>query len=307
MAFDFEKAKKRLSDRNEIKAQERAEGKGRGGNDIKWWAIPPDIGSYTVRFLLPDHEDGVPGTLVSSHKDLPSTDVPKISCFRMFEKEDHTHLECPICKLLEDYDGRINTEMWQRKTKSFHNVLVMDDPTKPDTPKDVPHLMGSSDYNYDWLIASCSDPSIGDITDIMEGSDVKFTRKVRGGAFDRSIARKSRPIAASDAEAKALLTKCFDSSKIWKRPDDETYKKMKIATNALKQELDRRLKSKDSFITEEYPAVAEVKAAAKGEKKAGIAKPSGAPDCFSKHTVGDPKCDTCGHEFACSSSSAIPF
>lgn len=266
MAFDYEKAKAKLQDREVQKKEEKREsGK---GESIRWWSIPQDAGSYTIRFLLPDHEGGIPGTLVSSHRNLPVAmqgDPDKVVCFRMFGKE------CGLCKLLEDYDGRINTEQWRRNTRSYHNVLIVSDSITKDVRNDVPYLMGSSDYNYDWLIGSCSDPNIGDITDLFDGSDVKFTRKIKGGAFDRQIARKSRPVVQTEQEGRSLLSQCYDCSKVWKEPDDDAYKKLQRAVISLKQQLDDRLKSKDNFVTSEHSAASARPASSdKDTKSSGI-------------------------------------
>ena len=275
--IDLTQAKQMLEKRDERRKEEGKEG------DLKWYSLPED-GTVKTRILPPVGEMKLPGILIYKHYNIPNSE--NITCFKTWD------LECPICKMLEDYDGRLDISDWKNVGRSFMNVLVLTDKKYDPT---IPHILGGSDYNFYWLLENVLNPEVGDITDPKTGSTVEFKRKTHKGAFERIVARLQTPIADSTEKIDAILKMCSDLSKIWRTPDDEYYKMAIQSATNLKQLIESRLLSLG-----DNGNVGQDTTGKKTETKAAD-KPKGAPDCFGtkEHDPNAKKCMICPQEFFC--------
>jgi uncharacterized membrane protein YgcG len=213
---DFKAAQQLLAQ----KKKERSDrGGGSGGSEVRWAGLP-DTGEMKVRFLPPYGDERVPGMVVHKHYNLPEHEGLKrggnITCFRTWE------LECPICKVLDEYKDQLGEDALKDFTGSaaYFNVLILEN--NEYNPK-TPYLLKTSEYNYMWLLEQFCNMDIGDITDVEDGAHVIFKRKAKKGAFERSISRRSSAIGDSPEDIDVILDDMYDMKKIWREPDDNYY------------------------------------------------------------------------------------
>lgn len=328
--IDYEKAKQMLE---KHKKDREASGGGGSNEDRRWFKLPEE-GSVKIRFLPPTEDQTLPGMIVYKHYNIP-TGVEK------FKKGSPTclktwGLDCPICKVLEEYRGRFKTDDFDAVGKGYLNVLIKDNDKYNGK---LPYILNTSDFTVYWLYEKLLDKEIGDITDPNDGANVTFTRKVKNGAFDRTVSRKSSPIADSDDEIKAILDGMYNIQKIYRPADDEYVNAVSAVALELRNIIEERILKldeggttgvKDETVTDTKRAKEKLKdtkdeppkeskreepksgkktsteasdaaepAAPKGNGKT-INVPKGAPQCFGvEHDTKAKKCLACAQEFDC--------
>ena len=303
--------------------QKKPEGE---GPKYKWYSPPYNKGEGCVVRILPLSKDKIgepPGKILYYHTNLPEED--KRLCMETHQRE------CPHCKVLNDFEARMDVSLWSPVAKSAMQVLVLyefDKDGNERKPKDRdgniinptdPHILMGGDYNLLWVIDQMLNKEIGDITHPYEGTTMIFKRTIDGGKFERSIGRGSSPISDTKEKTEELLENMFNLDKIWRDPDDEFVKHSRANAKLLRETFENRLltlenestrsdnTSKESSKEEKEPEKSEEKkeqAAPPTEEKKEVSKPNGAPDCFAKSFTEEEneqgeKCAVCPHELDC--------
>lgn len=291
-AVDLQEIRNLLEKRKEERVSQ-------GDSDILWASLPREKDKeFRVRFLPPCPKDagGVPGKIIKKHYNLP--EVGSLTCMKTHGKE------CKICNVIEEFRHKsANIEEYEPWSKAYHNVLIYGN---SDHEEGVVHLLGSSEYNFWWVLEQLVNPDVGDITDIKDGSTVTFSRKSDGGALTRVVGRKSFPIADSKEEMDKILDSMYSLDEIWSEPDEEYLKKISTAAEALRI----LLMDKSDALTEESKPQEPSKGLDKNEEEPDeklISRPKGAPECFGTHAetsaADETKCIICPKEIDCKAAS----
>lgn len=313
--IDFKAAKALLESR---KGESTSKGS-KGTNDVRWASLPEDTGTdFKFRFLPPYGGQPVPGKVVYKHYGLPEHAGIKgnITCFKTYG------LECPICKVLEEYNNMDITKDFSGSS-SYFNVLVLDNPNYD--PK-LPYILKASAFTYDWLLQQVLNSEVGDISDPEFGNNVVFRRKFKKGAFERVILRDSTPIDEDPTKIDTVLSSMYDFNLIWRSPDDSY---LNIASDLAKdlkniiedrfsrlpedaKNLDEPVKevvnTKQRLDSERTSSVSEYSKSRKGTVSEETVSPINEskvtmpPGCkcenFGKHDLNK-KCDICPYEYEC--------
>ena len=305
MATDKE-AIKRLLEKRKTQRPNRGDG--------DWYQLPYEKASCLIRVLPALENEPYPGKIVTNHKNIP--ELEKAPCLRMYD------LACPICDLLEEFDGRTKTSEWDPASRGYLNVQVVRDPRPEFNGKlDKAFPCGFPEFTYEWILGILIDEEAGgDITHPTSGRDLKLERTKQGGAFKKTIAMNPRPVGKSEKEIKALLEGRTDFDTIWPAtPTDKVLEKVKNAESVLRLLLEKRVQSKkevmetykeqekkDPALTEKKPDNNVVEAPA----KTAIKKPASAPECYGNKEVYDAdsdKCGDCQQEFGCANEIGVQF
>jgi hypothetical protein len=323
MALDLAAIRAELDKRKEEK-KEFSKGESDRA-DIPFYSLPDGTEKVLLRFGPPLAHERLPGRIIRTHWGV-GADNAKVHCYRNYG------LDCPMCELLKEYEPRIETSDWSPAAKAYFNVWVLSDPSyesryeKKLNPKQV-HLLGASDFNYEWLLDNILNPEVGDVTDPLNGSNVTFEREKKKGKFKRTVSRGSSPVSTNTEEMKTMLEGMYDMAKIWKNPDDTYHAKMKDAVAYTRDVLENKILTLSTETVEEpkdetsksnqttaKTSKETVKSAPTNSSNAATVlntqsntskKPAGAPDCFSmKEKFEDKdyynnKCVLCAHEYQC--------
>lgn len=286
----------------------------RSNGDMDWYSLPYEKGSCLIRVLPAMPNEPFPGKIVTTHRNIP--EIEKVSCLKMYD------VSCPICNLLEEFDGRTKTADWEPSSRGYLNVQVVRDPRPEFNGKlEKIYPCGFPEFTYEWFLGVLIDEEAGgDITDPVNGRDIKLERTKDGGAFKKVVALNPRAIGEDQKVIDELLKKRIDFDTIWSaEPNDKILEKVAKAEEVLRVLLEGRVKSKkevlDKYkeVEKKDPALTEKKPdnnveAPKG--KSTIKKPSNAPDCYGDKSVYDKesdKCGDCSQEFGCATAVGAPL
>jgi hypothetical protein len=301
--IDTDYAKKLLGLRN----QKSSDGQ---RSELSWYKLPNGTEEVCIRVLPTMPNARIPGKIIHNHYNIP--DLTKMLCFKTHD------IDCPLCKLLDEYSGRMDTQDWESRGRCYMNILVLRDPSQNPVldPKKPVIFSGPESVLY-WLLEYAIDPLKGDITDPRKGNNVFMHRETVGGKIAKNPAPNPGPIAPTEAEIESILSKRTDFEAIWRKPDDVWSKKMYDATAKLRNVIENRIMnlgspapSQASHTSSDRPSPApNAQATAAGatsvpSPQANVSgRPSNAPECFSSKAVYNPKekkCVMCAFEYACS-------
>lgn len=303
-----------------------------GSGDITWFDLPKDTTKTVVR-LLPDKDNasGMIGKTVKYHYNItpsdPSQKWEKVLCMK-------THsAECPICNILNDYETRLGEKVDQFRSDGTFYVNAMVLKGHSDSAKDfnkVVLLKAKESFMY-WMYQEISERGAHHL-DPKSGRDIIIARERDKGKFNYSWELDPRPVGTSDDEIKAVLDKCIDTHKMWRRPDDDYYQKHIVGgRDRLKAQLENLLLTAGTQptnnpnvappappATQAAPAPAENatgptpphQQAAIGQQAPATQNAGGlpfkippkSPECFAKKSVyGDDRteCITCPYQYDC--------
>jgi len=286
-----------------------------GTQERRWVKLPPE-GSMKIRFLPPIGNELIPGKVVFKHYNLPHHERLKgnITCFKTY------NLSCPLCAVLESFSRRLDKKQLEEFSGSsaFFNVLVLDD--QKYNPQ-LPYILQTSEYTYDWLLQVILNQEVGDITDIENGASVLFKRKSMKGAFERLISRTSKPICDDPEMIEEILSQMYDLNSIWRQPDDNYLNIANELAEALEDVIETRLIHLSDKKEDAVREVVEAKrrtvverdeeetlpnifknALEKETGRSANRKPKGVPECFGKHEEIR-KCYKCAAEYDCREAS----
>jgi hypothetical protein len=213
-----------------------------------------------LRCLPPAVGEPVPGIVIYKHYNLGEHTGLKgggnITCFKTWKQY------CPICAVLDEYKDRVKLEDFFGSS-SYFNVLILGNSKYDPT---LPYILQASAYNYEWVLQQLVNIEVGDITDAGAGANVTFIRKVQKGtfkgSFDRTISRKSSPIADDPDKIDEILDNMYDLKKIWREPDDSYLAIAEELAERLRGIIEKRLvdlKNKDNAKEEPVREVADAK------------------------------------------------
>jgi hypothetical protein len=309
MGMNNDEIRKMLNQRDQNKKP------GSGGGDIFWYQLPSNTDKVLLRFAPPLPHENYPGRLINSHYGIPG-DHKYIYCFKTYD------MDCPMCDMLREYDGKLNLDDFVSKAKTQLNVFVLSDPTYEGRygrklDPNAPHILGANgDFTLYWLLENTINPVVGDITDPVNGSPVEFQREKNEGKFKRVVGRVASPIAKTPEEREVMLAKLHDFKKIWKNPDDVYLQRMKDCVLKVRDVLENKL---ITMKTENVPlppnqdhtmnmasAMSQTQSAPSTSQSTttaiGVKRPTGAPSCFGDKVTHNPakkKCLMCPMEFGC--------
>lgn len=237
--MSFEEAARLLLADMDKDGKERDAKSGDDRGKTRYYRIPNKEVVVNIRFLPGMHGAILPGHRVWTHYQIPCKEVSNIKCFKTYG------MSCPMCDLLDQYRPRVGSkllETWDSSLSSCFNALVLSDSLDSTISKILPVMLQfSDDFQYKWLINQCLNPQVGNITDLKTGAPVEFTRDRPDGKINRSIARMSCPIAATDEEIKVILDAAYDFSKMYRDPDAKYVTMMEKCVASVKRAIEEKI------------------------------------------------------------------
>ena len=211
-----------------------------GDNKYRWFNFPSGMERVTLR-VLPIFEEGG-FMVVSKHRELPGERATEL-CMS-------THgMNCPICDVIQQYKGRLDTRAWEKGDKVYVNALfiratdadgknpvqLVDYKKQPlDYKLGTPYLTPLGTTTFNWLVDSLTDPEKGDVMHPISGRNITLQRGSVNGAFkNKEFSFTPSRIAETDEEIMAIMQNRFKMQDIWRQPDETFLKKLKESAGML--------------------------------------------------------------------------
>lgn len=225
------------------------------GGDQRRYKFPATTDEVRIRVLPQKDDPSFPMKISIYHYDMPGiskgndrqreqkkTDDGKergasVKCLQMF------NLECPICKVLKNYEGRAELEDWAARVSGIANVLVKNDPTQKIDAR-LPHIAYFSIGVIKWfenLYKSEDGPAL---VNINNGYDVIVHRKKYNGAFELRTGLQSSPLADTKEKIKDIMANAYNLSDIIGKADDNLITRAKEAARFLEAEIESVIAAK---------------------------------------------------------------
>lgn len=223
-----------------------AQPKGQGTD--RFYSLPEGTESVLVRILPPYEGARIPGKFVYKHYNIPG-DNSSVNCLRTWD------MECPMCKMIEEYSARTDVSDFEMVTTSYLNVLVLKDPTNPSIPRNEPRLLRDYGTNLKWLLENILNEEVGErLIDPYNGHSVTFTREKYKGKFRRDISLSPTAIGANQEEIQNILSKMHNCDKIWPSPDDQSMQNFYKAVAAVKDIIENKIMTAGQMVppTQQY-------------------------------------------------------
>lgn len=320
--MDAEKIKEYLANKGQKKLPGQEE---RNDSKYNWFGKWPQGLEKTILKIFPPLKGKpFPGKLVYKHYQIPGK-MTSATCLATHD------IECPICQLLAEYEGRLDLKDWAGASRAWvvcRVVRVTDEhgnDMKHDYKTDEPTIVPFSEFNHDWMLNQFINPEVGDITDPKAGHSITKYRATPGGKFEKTISLKPTPLGDTDEMTTKLLSEQYDLDEIWKSPDDNYLKKLKGCAAAIKDVIENRLMTLASDATDTAKSATDTGTktaeklnpndsakAAEGAidttSKPADGRPPNSPDCFGDKEVwyhndtahaNAAKCGLCAFDHMC--------
>jgi len=211
------------------------------GSDIRWWKLPFDHErdgqklTYTVRLLPAWQGSTAPFKIVAKHYQMIGEKSSR-PCMRMYG------LPCQLCDVLEKFKDKLDIDTWASSVRPQCNALVLNDPVAPGKYDPThPHVFGSPYGFLTFCIAAMEDPTTSSFVDPRNGRNLTIQREQYKGKVNVNFAFNASPVAETEEDIEAILSKLYNLDKIWKPADDATIKGVAEAALALEEVLNNRL------------------------------------------------------------------
>ena len=234
--------------------------------DQRRYKLPNSTDEVRLRVLPQKDDPSFPMKISIYHYDIPGiskggnrgkeTQKPKdggkergasVKCLQMWG------LDCPICRVLKKYDGRLELENWAAKVSGIANVLVKDDPTQRVDSR-LPHLVYFSMGIIKWFQKMFESEDGLALVNVNSGYDIIINRKKYNGAFDVRNGLTASPLADSKDKIKDIMAQAYNLNEIVGKPDDNLITRSREAAKFLEAEIEGKILSAADGVTGEVPS-----------------------------------------------------
>lgn len=237
---------------------------GGDGPDIAWYKFPKSTDKVIVRPL--PHWEGkgeFPLKLMIRHYSIPESDS-SIKCPKTWG------LQCAICDVLDEYEGRIDLKDWTQSFLCNFNLLVLKDSTQTGIDCRVPHVATGSKGFLQWFVDLWDEPANRTIIDVFQGRNITVEREKYNGKFKIMPAFEATPIAATQEEIGTVTSQLHNLDNVFKPPGDEDIDKIRKLAVSLKDAIENRILANGGNINQIIPG-------APVQTAPGFGQPAAAP------------------------------
>lgn len=242
--YSSDDAQKKAQQLKDMLSKNNRSNSGGENNKFKWFGFPSGEEKVTLR-ILPIFWDGG-YMMVYRHNDLPG-EAKSFLCLQ-------THgMNCPICEVVRQYEGKMDMKNWRagvkvyvnglyvRATDAKGNLITLTDRNKQPYVSKTPYLMPLSMTVFQWVVESLADPDKGDIVHPKNGRNIILQRERFNGPFKKEFAFQTSTIGDTEEETQNILNGMTKITDIWKTPDDDFMKRCKESAGLLDATLTQRM------------------------------------------------------------------
>jgi len=231
-----------------VENQNKYESKDSSQRKTYKWFSPDKVGLHRIRVLPPYSQRGDFGKDVFQFFKLPTLDPSKTANHFCVEKMfPEKGVECPIMKVIREIDylsergKKFAFDAWKANPvhRYYMNVLVRSSTNFPEVDPKVIHIGNFPPTMKAWIWSKLMDPDFGDITDPLNGRDLKITRNEvnKKTTYDRDVVPTTSPIITNTDEIEEFLKDLPDLDAVFAYPSAQVFEKIKESAELYRNRL----------------------------------------------------------------------
>lgn len=223
------------------------------GGDQRRYKFPSSTDEVKIRVLPQKDDPSFPLKISIYHYDIPGVSTGKendkypkkadangkvrgasVKCLQMYD------LECPICKVLKKYEGKLELEDWVARISGVANIIVKEDQTQKVDSR-LPYITYFSMGIIKWLEKMFESGDGQQLVNLKQGYDIIVHRKKYNGAFEIRNGLTASPLAGTPEKIKEIMAQSYNLADIIGKPDDNLISKSKEAARFLDSEIENKI------------------------------------------------------------------
>ncbi len=224
------------------------------GGDQRRYKFPATTDEVRIRVLPQKDDPTFPMKISIYHYDIPGISNGKdnekygkgkpkddgkqrgasVKCLQMYG------LECPICKVLKKYEGRLELEDWVARISGVANIIVKEDTTQKIDSR-LPYITYFSMGMIKWMEKMFESGDGQQLVNLKSGYDIIIHRKKYNGAFEIRNGLTASPLADSPEKIKEIMAQAYNLTDIIGKPDDNLISRSKEAARFLDSEIENKI------------------------------------------------------------------